>query len=140
MRRRGQGDIVLVHCLVGITAIGDWATQRRAVKAFRAYGTGLRQRVRGDGITLSIVAPGGFALYAAAHVPQLRLGSLGADAIAEAVVRVWRRQRPRLALPGGMTVASRLCLVWPSLLAETLWPRTEPADAAPLAGKSALGD
>ena len=98
MRRRGRGDIVLVSPVAGRAALGDPTTGEpttalRLAKAFRAYGAALRRRSRAAGVSVAVVAPSSLAIRAAARLREPGLAMVGADRIAERILRGvrWRR-------------------------------------------------
>ena len=147
MRRRGQGDIVLVSPLAGRAATADPRTGLRIAKAFLGYGVDLRQRLRATGVSVAVVAPSRLGIRAAAGFREPLLTVVGADRVAEQSTRGLRRRRAVIAVPGATTVTWRALRLMPSRLREsmsnTLLPSAdsigEPADQATIAEKSATG-
>jgi capsular polysaccharide export protein len=147
MRRRGQGDIVLISPLAGRAAMGDPRTALRITKAFLAYGAELRGRLRAAGVSVAIVAPSRLAIHAAARSREPLLAMVAADRLAEQIGRGLRRRRAAIAVPGRATLALRALRLVPSRVREsarnTLLPGAdsigESPDEATIAGKSATG-
>jgi capsular polysaccharide export protein len=147
MRRRGQGDIVLVSPLAGRAAIGDPRTALRITKAFLAHGADLRERLRAAGVSVAIVAPSRLGIRAAARSGEPLLAMVAADRLAEQICRGLRRRRAVITVPGPATLALRALRLVPSRVREsarnTLLPSADsigdPPDEATIAGKSATG-
>jgi capsular polysaccharide export protein len=148
MRRRGRGEIVLVHSLAGRPATSDPRIALRTARAFLSYGAALRRRLFADGVSVVVATPGSFAIRAAAQLREPRLAMVGADRVAALIVRGLRRRRAVIAIPGARTLAMRALRVVPSRVRDAarsvLLPGVaaigEPADEGALPGKSGPGD
>jgi NAD(P)-dependent dehydrogenase (short-subunit alcohol dehydrogenase family) len=139
IRRRGAGDIVLVCRPIGRASEG--------AAALRAYGAALRKQLHTTGVRVAVAAPGGVATRLAARLREPRLTAIGADAVAESVLRGLRSRRAAIATPGIATLAPRILRLLLTRLAETgrtllapADPLPDPSDETPLVGKSAPGD
>ncbi len=140
MRRRGSGDIVLVCPSIG-RATED------AAAAVRTHGTALGKQLHTTGVRVAVAAPGGIAMRLAARLREPLLVAVGADAVAELVLRGMRRRRGVIAVPGLATLARRVLRLSVTRLGEasrallpSVDPLPDPREETPLAGESAHGD
>ena len=148
MRRRGQGEIVLVSSGAGRAAIGDPQAALSAAKAFLAAAAALRRALRADGVSVAAIVPGSIAIRAAAWLRAPQLTTVGADRIARRIAgqigRARRRHHVAITVPGAATVALRALRVIGARVREAMRDMPlpsvaaigEPADEAPLAGES----
>jgi len=147
MRRRGRGAIALVSPFAGRVAPGEPAEAMRLMSVFRAYGAGLRRRLRPAGLSVAVVVPRGLALRGAARLREPPLALVGADRLAERTLSGLRRRRAVIPFPGrAALVMSSLFLVLSRVRqrARALMPPRPtaielPADNAGIAAKSAAG-
>ncbi|HLY46599.1 MAG TPA: hypothetical protein VKQ73_13545 [Stellaceae bacterium] len=133
MRRRGRGEIVLIGGLGGRRPAST-AQAARAVAAFVAYGAALGRRLRRDGVSLTVAAPD--------------RATIGADRLAELIVRRRPSRYRVIAVPGRAAVAWRAIGVGLARLRDAahdlLLPNVaalgDKANKAPLPGESGPGD
>jgi capsular polysaccharide export protein len=148
MRRRRFGEIVLVSNHAGQAAIGDPQDLLRVAKSFVGYAAALRRQLQPDGLSVAVVAPGSLAVRAAARLRAPELTAVGADRLVARIGPALRRGRTAIAVPGAAGLATRALRLAPSRLSdstrELLLPSVdaigEPADEAPLPGKTGPGD
>jgi capsular polysaccharide export protein len=148
MRQRARGNVVLLSSLAGQAATADPKAALQARKALLVQTASLRRRLRANGVSVTVVVPGGLALRAASWLAEPALALLGPDRVGEAIGGGMRRHRPIVAVPGPVMAATRALRLLPSRVrgavrVRFLPPAASPAptpDPVPLAGKSGTGD
>ena len=108
MRPRGRGHIVNMAS-VAAKAPGPGAATYAATKSgVVAFSEALRAELRGSGIQVSCVLPGLVATELSAGVAVPGFRPVTPETVADAVVRVVRRPRPEVYVPGSVGVTLRL--------------------------------
>ncbi len=147
MRRRADGKIVLVSNLAGQPLTGEPYAAARSAAFLLGAASALRRQLREDGVSLAIVAPGGLALRLAGWLRAPELTTFVADRIAERTVRLLRRRRPLMAVPGVAGVAVRASRIVAMRLFASLREMLSPSGSirapvkeAPLPGDTGTGN
>ena len=107
MRRRGRGAVVLLSGLAGRGATSDPRAALAARSALVEHGAALRRRLSADGVTVTIVVPGTFALRSAARLDAPHIAELGVERVGEAIGNGLRWNREIVSVPGTAAVARR---------------------------------
>jgi short-subunit dehydrogenase len=108
------------------------------------YARALRHRMRPQGITVSIAAPGLVATHLAARLRAPALAAIGADRAARLIHRGALRHRQAIALPGMPTALFRTARLMASRFNEWLTapdrPVAAPVAEEPVPGRSGTGN
>ncbi|MBT8459205.1 MAG: SDR family NAD(P)-dependent oxidoreductase, partial [Boseongicola sp.] len=111
VRRRGQ--IALMSSMAAISPHADLLSYSATKAALRAYGTALRQAVRGTGVSVSVITPG----YIDTPMTARQLGptpfKVSAERAAKVIDRGLARNRPYITFPLALTMLVRLKAMLP---------------------------
>ncbi len=110
MTARGQGHIVLVSSLAGISPLADAPAYSASKAGLLGYGRALRAALQPTGVRVSVVCPG----YVASAMTDSHIGKqpgkIGAPAAARVIAAGIARNRPVVGFP---QVLYRLAMITP---------------------------
>jgi NADP-dependent 3-hydroxy acid dehydrogenase YdfG len=113
MIARRQGQIALFSSIAAISPHADLLSYSATKAAIRAYGTGLRQAVRGTGVSVSIITPG----FVDTPMTDRQLGptpqKISAERAAMIIDKGLARNRPYITFPLTLTGLVRLKAILP---------------------------
>ncbi len=115
MERRGRGQIALMGSLAALAPHPDWPGYCAAKTALFTYATMLRERMRGSGVKINMIAPGWVTAPINEPYAMWRPFELSADDAAERIARGLARDRALIAFPWQLVASakiSRLLPVW----------------------------
>ncbi|GAB09916.1 putative oxidoreductase [Gordonia araii NBRC 100433] len=137
MRARGAGQIVTVASAASKLAPPGESTYAATKHGVLGYLTGVREELRGSGVTISAILPGVVDTELAAGTATGAAKMLSPDDVAEAVVDVIARPRFIVTLPGyvGPLVAATGLL--PQRIRDAVLRRTVPDQVDAVARSSA---
>lgn len=120
LRRRGRGQIALMSSLAGLRGMPSAPAYSASKNAVRAWGEGLRIRLAGDGVGVSVICPGFVEsrLTAGNTFPMPML--ISAEKAARIIRRGLARDRARIAFPWPMALATALVAALPPALGDRL--------------------
>lgn len=120
MRRRGEGQVVLMSSLASFRGFAGAPAYCASKAAVRVYGEGLRAAHANDGIRVSVICPG-FVRSRMTDGNVFPMPFLmDADRAAAIILRGLARNRARIAFPWPMYAAALLVQAMPSALAERI--------------------
>jgi short-subunit dehydrogenase len=120
MRARGTGRIALVSSLAGFAPLPDSPGYSASKAALIAYGLASRERLRGTGISVSVVCPGYVATEMGARFKGWRPLSMTPDEAARHIQRGLQRDRAIIAFPRSLALMARLS----AFLPDSVWRRS----------------
>jgi short-subunit dehydrogenase len=116
MQARRRGHVVLMSSLASFFASPTGPAYAASKAAVRHYGEGLRPRLAGDGVALSVVCPG-FVDTPLTRVNRFRMPFLVDAAQAAAIIDAGlTAKRPRIAFPMPAYLLARLTGMLPAAL------------------------
>ncbi|MBN1668921.1 MAG: SDR family NAD(P)-dependent oxidoreductase [Anaerolineales bacterium] len=124
MIARRSGHIIQMASLASWIATPTYSVYAASKFGLRGFSEALRREVSPYGIRVSSIYPGGVATEFAAKARSERKSGIGtpdflrlsADDVAKAVLRVLKRPRPGLIIPGVMRLAVVCNLLFPGLV------------------------
>ncbi|MFT4202243.1 SDR family oxidoreductase [Gordonia sp. (in: high G+C Gram-positive bacteria)] len=137
MRARGRGQIVTIASAASLIAPPGESTYAATKHGVLGYLTGVREELRGSGVTISAILPGVVDTELAAGTATGAATLLSPDDVAAAVVAIIDRPRFLLTLPkyvGPLTAAARLL---PQRLRDAVLRRMVPDQVAAVDGSTA---
>lgn len=117
MRARGRGQLAFLSSLAAIAPLPDAPAYSGTKAALVAHGLALREKLRGTGVTVSVVCPGYIRTpMGAGYARGRRPLEMSADEAADRVVRGLAKNLAIVAFPAALALAARGA----SLLPESL--------------------
>jgi len=108
MLARRAGRLVFVASVAAFRGLPDSPAYCASKAGLWSYGESLRARLRGEGVGVTVAAPGFFESDMSAQFRGAHPGKLGLEAMAERLVRAIEAGRGRAVIPAGLGFGLRL--------------------------------
>jgi short-subunit dehydrogenase len=116
MRERRRGRVVFLSSIAALAPLPDAAAYSSSKAALLAYGLAMRERLRDDGISVTVVCPGFVTTPMAAHYLGWKPLEISPAAAARRIVRGLKRNRAVIAFPWPLVLAARFQQLLPESL------------------------
>jgi short-subunit dehydrogenase len=113
MLQRGRGQIAFVASLAAFAAHPEWPGYCASKAALLVYGLSLRERLRGSGISVSVVCPGWVTAPINDPYEMWRPFEMSPEAAAKQIIRGLERERAVIAFPRCLALSARLLPLLP---------------------------
>lgn len=137
MRARGRGQIVTVASAASRLAPPGESTYAATKHGVLGYLTGVREELRGSGVTLSVVMPTVVETELAVGTSSGSVARLGPDEVADAVVKVIGTKRFGVYVPGRVGFLVGVVNVLPQAVRDRVLRRAVPNQVAAVADSTA---
>ena len=113
MELRGRGQIALMGSLAAFAPHPDWPGYCAAKAALFTYGAMLRERLRGSGVKINMIAPGWVTAPINEPYAMWRPFEVSADEAATRIARGLARDRALIAFPWPLAASARISRLLP---------------------------
>lgn len=124
MRARGSGQIAIMSSLASFRGLPGTPAYAASKAAVRSWGEGLRPRLAGEGIKVSVICPGFVISRMTKNNPFPMPLLMTGERAARIIKRGLMRNRARIAFPLRMYAAAWVTGVLPTVLTDGMLKRT----------------
>ncbi len=116
MERRGSGQIAFTGSLGALAPHPDWPGYCATKAAISTYATMLRERMRGSGVKINVIAPGWVTAPINDPYSMWRPFEISAEEAAMRIARGLERDRALIAFPWPLVVSALISRLFPAPL------------------------